>query len=51
MELQADLARLSKRGKLVALPGSSDDLIYGAPHAIAQATRQIVGDIRAERLR
>jgi len=51
MELQADLARLSTRGKLVALPESGDDLIYRAPHAIAEATRQVVGDIRLRRLR
>jgi pimeloyl-ACP methyl ester carboxylesterase len=51
MELQADLARLSARGKLVALPESGDDLIYRAPHAIVEATRQVVGDIRLGRLR
>jgi len=51
MELQADLARLSTRGKLVALPESGDDLIYRAPQAIAEATRQVVGDIRLQRLR
>jgi pimeloyl-ACP methyl ester carboxylesterase len=51
MELQADLARLSSRGKLVTLPESGDDLIYGSPHAIAEATRQIVADIRPGRPR
>ncbi|HKW96673.1 MAG TPA: alpha/beta hydrolase [Bryobacteraceae bacterium] len=45
-ELQTDLARLSARGKLMALPESGEDLIYRAPHAIAEATRQIVEDIR-----
>jgi len=50
MELQTDLARLSARGKLVALPESGDDLIYRAPHPIAEATRQVVGDIRLGRL-
>jgi pimeloyl-ACP methyl ester carboxylesterase len=50
-ELQTDLARLSARGKLVALPESSDDLIYRAPLAIAEATRQVVDEIRARRLR
>jgi len=49
MDLQADLARLSARGKLVALPESSDDLIYRAPHAIAEAARQVVNDIRLGR--
>ena len=48
-ELQADLAGLSARGKLVTLPGSGDDLIYRAPQAIAEATRQIVGDITARK--
>ena len=50
MELQADLARLSGQGKLVSLPESGDDLIYRAPHDIAEATRQVVGDIRLGRL-
>jgi hypothetical protein len=36
MGVQADLARLSMRGKLVALPESGDDLIYRAPHAIVR---------------
>jgi hypothetical protein len=51
MELQADLARLSARGKLVALPDSGDELIYRAPHGIVEATRQVVGDIWLGRLR
>ena len=51
MELQADLARLSTRGKLVTLPESGDDLIYRAPQAIAEVTRRVVGDIRLRRLR
>ena len=51
MELQSDLARLPARGKLVALPESGDDLIYRAPHAIAEATRQVVGDLRLGGLR
>lgn len=51
MELRADLARLSARGKVVALPETGDDLIYRAPHAIVEATRQVVGDIRLGTLR
>jgi pimeloyl-ACP methyl ester carboxylesterase len=51
MELQTDLARLSARGKLVALPENGDDLIYRAPHAIAEAARQVVSDIRLGRPR
>jgi len=50
MELQTDLARLSARGKLVVLPESGDDPIYRVPHAIAEATRQVAGDIRLGRL-
>ena len=49
-ELQTDLARLSARGRLVTLPENGDDLIYRAPHAIAEAARQVVGDIRLGRL-
>ena len=44
-ELQADLARLSARGKLVTLQESGDP-IYGAPHAIIDATLQVIGDVR-----
>jgi pimeloyl-ACP methyl ester carboxylesterase len=46
VDLQTDLARLSPRGKLVALTESGDDLIYRAPRAIAEATRQVVHDVR-----
>ena len=51
MDLQNDLVRLSARGKLVTFPESSGDLIYRAPHAIAEATRQIVHDLRVGGLR
>src|SRR5262249_49699455 len=51
MDLQTDLARLSTRGRLVALPDGSDDLIYRAPRAIAEASRQVVDDIRVGRIR
>ena len=51
MELQTDLARLSADGKLVALREKGDDLIYRAPHAIAEAIRQVIRDVRLERLR
>ncbi len=45
MELQTDLARLSTRGKNI-LAGGGIDLIYQAPDAIVEATREIVGDVR-----
>jgi hypothetical protein len=51
MELQTDLARLSARGKLVSLHESRGDLIYWAPHAIIEASLQVVGDVRLGRLR
>ena len=51
MELQTDLARLSARGKLVTVHESRDDLIYWAPHAIIEATLQVVRDARLGRLR
>jgi pimeloyl-ACP methyl ester carboxylesterase len=50
MELQTDLARLSARGKLVTLHESRDELIYWAPHAIVEASLQVVGDVRRGRL-
>jgi pimeloyl-ACP methyl ester carboxylesterase len=44
MELQADLARLSTRGRLVTVDPNGDDLIYGAPEAIIDATRAVLAD-------
>jgi hypothetical protein len=44
MELQADLARLSTRGRLVTVDASGDDLIYSAPNAIIDATRSVLAD-------
>jgi pimeloyl-ACP methyl ester carboxylesterase len=46
MELQTELAGLSARGKLVTVAEGGDDLIYRAPDAIIEATRQVVGDVR-----
>lgn len=46
MELQADLTRLSTRGKQVIIRGVSGDLIYQAPDAITQATRQVLASVR-----
>jgi len=44
MELQADLAKLSTRGKLVTVDASGDDLIYSAPDAIIDAARAVLAD-------
>lgn len=44
MELQADLARLSTRGRLVTVDAAGDDLIYSAPDAIIDATRAVLAD-------
>jgi pimeloyl-ACP methyl ester carboxylesterase len=46
MELQTDLARLSARGRHVAINESNDDLIYQAPDAVVEAVRQVIGDVR-----
>ena len=42
MDLQSDLARLSTRGKLTVAGESHGDLVYEAPAAIIEATRQMV---------
>jgi len=46
MELQADLTRLSARGKQMVVDLPSGDLIYQAPDAIIEATHQVLGDVR-----
>lgn len=46
MELQADLARLSVRGKHVVVSQSNGDLIYRAPDAVVQAVRHVVEEVR-----
>jgi pimeloyl-ACP methyl ester carboxylesterase len=46
MELQTELAHLSERGKLVTVDQGRDDLIYGAPDAVIEATRQVLNDVR-----
>jgi pimeloyl-ACP methyl ester carboxylesterase len=45
MELETALARLSTRGRLVQVDESHEDLIYRAPQAIVEATRQVVDDV------
>jgi pimeloyl-ACP methyl ester carboxylesterase len=43
---QSDLARLSTRGRQIAVGGASD-LLYDAPGAIVEAVRQVVAEVRA----
>ena len=42
---QSDLARLSTRGRQIAVGGASD-LLYDAPDAIVEAVRQVVAEVR-----
>ena len=51
MELQADLARLSERGKQVVVRQSNGDLTYQAPDAVVEAVRQVVGEVRPQPVR
>jgi hypothetical protein len=44
---QSNLARLSTRGKQIAVGGGAGDLLYDAPDAIVQAVRQVVAQVRA----
>ena len=44
---QSDLARLSTRGRQIAVAGG--DLLYEAPDAIVEAVRQIVAEVRVIR--
>jgi pimeloyl-ACP methyl ester carboxylesterase len=46
MELQADLARLSARGKHVVINAANGELIYQAPDAVVEAARQVVSEVR-----
>jgi len=46
-KMQSDLARLSTRGRQVAVGGGAGDLLYDAPDAIAGAARQVVADVRS----
>jgi hypothetical protein len=43
---QGDLARLSTRGKQIAVGQGAGDLLYDAPEAIVEAVRQIVAEVR-----
>jgi pimeloyl-ACP methyl ester carboxylesterase len=43
---QSDLARLSTRGRQIAVGGGASDLLYDAPDAIVEAVRQVVGEVR-----
>ena len=43
---QRDLARLSTRGRQIAVGDGAGDLLYDAPDAIAEAVRQVVAEVR-----
>ena len=43
---QSDLARLSTRGKQIAVGGGASDLLYDAPDAIVDAVRQVLKEVR-----
>jgi pimeloyl-ACP methyl ester carboxylesterase len=45
-ELQTDLSRLSTQGRQTVLDLTSGDLIYQAPDAIIEATRQVVDSVK-----
>jgi hypothetical protein len=47
---QSDLARLSTRGRQIAVGGGASDLLYDAPEAIVEAVRQVVGEVRVHAL-
>jgi hypothetical protein len=44
---QSQLARLSTRGRQIAVGGGAGDLLYDAPDAIVEAVRQVVAVVRA----
>jgi pimeloyl-ACP methyl ester carboxylesterase len=46
MELQTDLAQLSTRGKYMPVDEGNGELIYQAPDAIIEATRQVLTEVR-----
>jgi pimeloyl-ACP methyl ester carboxylesterase len=43
---QSDLARLSTRGRQIAVGEGASDLLYDAPDAIVEAVRQVVAEVR-----
>jgi hypothetical protein len=43
---ESDLARLSTRGREIAVGGGASDLLYDAPNAIVDAVRQVVAEAR-----
>ncbi len=44
---QSDLARLSTRGRWIAVGDDDGDLLYGAPDVIVEAVRQVVAEVRS----
>ena len=43
---QSDLARLSTRGRQIAMGGGASDLLHDAPDAIVEAVRQVLAEVR-----
>jgi hypothetical protein len=43
---QSELARLSTRGRKVAVGGGASDLLYDAPDAIGETVRQVLAEVR-----
>ena len=43
---QSDLARLSTRGRQIAVGGGASDLLYDAPDTIVEAVRGVVAEVR-----
>ena len=44
--VQSDLARLSTRGRQIAVAGGASDLLHDAPDAIVEAVRQVLAEVR-----
>jgi pimeloyl-ACP methyl ester carboxylesterase len=43
---QSELARLSTRGRKVAVGGGASDLLYDAPDALGETVRQVLAEVR-----
>lgn len=46
---QSDLARLSTKGRQIAVGEGAGNLLYEAPDAIVEAARQVVAQVRTLR--
>jgi pimeloyl-ACP methyl ester carboxylesterase len=45
-KVQGELARQSTRGRQIAVGEGASDLLYDAPHAIVEAVRQVIAEVR-----